>query len=85
MLILTRKVNQKIVIGSEIEVSVVEIRGDQVKLGIVAPRTVNVHRYEVFAQIQAENRAAAATAESDLARLPRLMSSREDETREEER
>lgn len=59
MLILTRKINERIVIGDDIEVSVVEIRGDQVKVGIVAPRTVKVYRREVYDQIQAENRAAA--------------------------
>lgn len=58
MLILSRKTNERIMIGDEIEISVVEIRGDQVKLGIVAPRTISVHRKEVFDAIQEENRAA---------------------------
>jgi carbon storage regulator len=74
MLILTRKVNERIVIGDDIEVSVVEIRGDQVKLGISAPQNVKVHRREVFDQIQAENRAAALSASPDLAGLAGLFS-----------
>jgi len=59
MLILTRKVDEKIVIGDDVSVSVVEIRGDQVRLGVDAPRTVKVFRKEVFDAICAENRAAA--------------------------
>lgn len=73
MLILTRKTNERIVIGNDIEVSVVEIRGDQVKLGIVAPRDVKVHRREVFDAIQEENRAAAEGTPTDLSSLSGLL------------
>jgi carbon storage regulator len=59
MLILSRKINEKIMIGEDISVSVIEIRGDQVKLGVEAPRTVKVFRQEVFDAIRAENKAAA--------------------------
>ena len=69
MLILARRVNESIVIGDEIRVSVVDIRGDQVKLGIDAPRSVKVYRQEVFDAIQAENRAAAASRATDLPSL----------------
>ncbi|MCG8478173.1 MAG: carbon storage regulator CsrA [Spirochaetales bacterium] len=75
MLILSRKVDERIVIGDDIEVSVVEIRGDQVKLGIVAPRSVKVYRREVFDAIQEENRAAARDATVDLPDLSDLFSS----------
>jgi carbon storage regulator len=61
MLILSRRLNEKIVIGEDIVVSVVEVRGDQVKLGIDAPRNVKVFRQEVFNAIQEENRKAAAS------------------------
>jgi len=71
MLILSRRVNEKIVIGDEIIVSVIEVRGDQVKIGIEAPRTVKVFRLEVFEAIQAENRTAAAAAAADV-KLPEL-------------
>jgi carbon storage regulator len=62
MLILSRRLNEKIVIGEDIVVSVVEVRGDQVKLGIDAPRSVKVFRQEVFNAIQEENRKAAAAS-----------------------
>jgi carbon storage regulator len=66
MLILSRRVNEKIVIGDEILVSIIEVRGDQVKIGIEAPRSVKVFRMEVFEAIQAENRAAAQASEAQL-------------------
>lgn len=54
MLVLTRRANQSIIIGTDIIVTVLEIRGDQVRLGITAPRNVSVHREEVFVEIQRE-------------------------------
>ncbi len=60
MLVLTRRLNQSIKIGDDIEITVVEVRGDQVRLGVNAPRDVSVHRKEVYLQIQQENRAASA-------------------------
>lgn len=62
MLILSRKLNEKVVIGDGVVVSIIEIRGDQVKLGIDAPKTVKVYRQEVYDAIQAENRLAAESA-----------------------
>jgi carbon storage regulator len=59
MLILSRKVNEKIMIGDDISVSIIEIRGDQVRLGVDAPKAVKVYRQEVFDAIKAENKAAA--------------------------
>jgi carbon storage regulator len=59
MLILSRKVNESIIIGDKIEVSIVDLKGDQVKLGIRAPRDVKVYRQEVYDEIQRENREAA--------------------------
>ena len=52
MLVLTRKLNQEIVIGDEIRITVVAVGGDQVKLGITAPRSVPVHRLEVYQERQ---------------------------------
>jgi carbon storage regulator len=60
MLILSRKVNERVVIGDEITVSIIEIRGDQVRLGVNAPKTVKVFRQEIYDEIRAENQAAAA-------------------------
>jgi carbon storage regulator len=62
MLILSRKINEKIMIGDDISVSLIEIRGDQVRIGVEAPRTVKVFRKEVFDAIMAENKAAAESA-----------------------
>jgi carbon storage regulator len=62
MLILSRKINEKIMIGEDISVSIIEIRGDQVRLGVDAPKTVKVFRQEVFDAIMAENRAAARSS-----------------------
>ncbi len=55
MLVLSRKKNESIVINNDITVTVVEIRGDKVRLGIVAPKEVPVHRQEVFDAIHGKN------------------------------
>lgn len=59
MLALTRKANESIMIGSDIEVTILEIRGEQIKLGISAPKSVPVYRKEVYVQIQDANKEAA--------------------------
>jgi carbon storage regulator len=59
MLILSRKIDEKIMIGDNISVSVIEIRGDQVRIGVDAPKNVKVYRREVFDAILEENKAAA--------------------------
>lgn len=59
MLVLTRKKNESLMIGGDIEIVVVEIQGDQVRIGINAPRSVPVHRKEVFDEIIEANRAAS--------------------------
>ena len=59
---MARKVGQRIVIAGDIEITVVEVRGDQVRLGITAPREIAVHRKELLEQIVAENIKAAETA-----------------------
>src|SRR5205085_7079865 len=73
VLVLTRRANQSIMIGHEIVVTVLEVRGDQVRLGIKAPRSIDVHREEIFAQLQQANRdAVRSTSETiDLEELPR--------------
>ena len=62
MLVLTRHVHQSIVIGHDVVVTVLEVRGDQVRLGITAPKDIQVHREEVFAALTAANRQAATSA-----------------------
>lgn len=54
MLVLSRKKDEKIIIGDHIEILVIEIRGDKVRLGIQAPKEMTVHRQEVYNAIQAE-------------------------------
>jgi carbon storage regulator len=60
MLVLSRQRDERIVIGDEVEVVVVDIRGDKVRLGIVAPNTVSVHRKEIYEAIRRENQDASA-------------------------
>lgn len=69
MLVITRRHDESIVIGEGIEVRVVRVEGDSVRLGITAPASVRVHRREVYDQICRENLLAAGTSEwaSDLA------------------
>jgi len=62
MLILSRKINEKIMIGDDIAISIIDIRGDQVRIGVEAPKSVKVFRREVFDAIRAENKAAAQSA-----------------------
>ena len=78
MLVLTRRPNQSIVIGGGIVVTVLEVRGDQVRLGIKAPRDVDVHRDEVWAELQQANRAAALPDRSMVEGLEQLRRQRPD-------
>ena len=59
MLALARKVNESIMLGNDIEITLLEIKGDQVKIGISAPKSVPIYRKEIYLQIQEENRQAA--------------------------
>ena len=72
MLVLSRQRDETIMIGDDIEVTVVDIRGDKVRLGITAPREISVHRKEVYDAIRRENRAAAQVKPEDLSGLGKL-------------
>ena len=74
MLVLSRKVDESIIIDGRITVQVVEIRAGEVRIGIDAPRSISVHRKEVFEAIQAENIAAAGGTVPDLEKLSRELS-----------
>lgn len=71
MLVLSRREAQSIVIGGNVIVTVVSVRGDHVRLGIEAPRSVTVHRKEVAVAIEAANREALAAEDLDPSALPR--------------
>lgn len=75
MLALARKTGQSIVIGNDIEVTLLEIKGDQVKLGISAPKSVSIYRKEIYAQIQEENKSAGQ--EIDVAKLKDVFSKKQ--------
>ncbi|QHS23289.1 carbon storage regulator CsrA [Virgibacillus sp. MSP4-1] len=59
MLVLTRKIGESIQIGDDITIKVVGVDGDQIKLGIDAPKHVDIHRQEIYQMIQEENKAAS--------------------------
>ena len=69
MLVLTRKTNERIMITDEIEIMIVEVQGDHVKLGINAPRDISVNRKEVYELIKRENIEAAQSKVVDLDKL----------------
>jgi carbon storage regulator len=70
MLVLTRKPGQKLLIGDDITITVLEVKGDLVKIGIEAPREIPVHRFEVYEAIEKENQAAAQVKKDILSSLP---------------
>ncbi len=73
MLILTRKLGESITIGDDIKVSVLGIRGRQVRLGIEAPTRVVVHREEIYVKIQEENRKASKETKGDILGVVKLI------------
>ncbi|HHT28022.1 MAG TPA: carbon storage regulator CsrA [Firmicutes bacterium] len=66
MLVLTRKRDESIVIGDDIKITVVDVRGDQVKLGIEAPREISIHREEVYNEIQLEGHRSRSDTDVDV-------------------
>ena len=75
MLALARKVNESIMIGGDIEITLLEIKGDQVKIGISAPKSVPIYRKEIYLQIQEENK--QAMQEVDLSVVQSLFGKKE--------
>lgn len=71
MLALSRKVNEAIVIGHDVEITILEVKGDQVKIGINAPKSVPIYRKEIYVQIQEANKEAVVGGASpeDLKKL----------------
>ena len=79
MLVLTRKKGEKIVIGDNIFVTVLEVKGDQIQLGIDAPRKISVHREEVFREIQEENIKAHQARTAELQQVQKLLGEKKGE------
>ena len=73
MLVLSRQRDETIMIGDDVEITVVDIKGDKVRLGINAPREIQVHRKEVYDAIKRENTAAANVQVDDLSRATRKL------------
>jgi len=70
---LTRKIGESIAIGDDIQIHVVDIRGSQVKLGIMAPKEVEIYREEVYLKIQEENRLAAQVSKDALSSVESFL------------
>jgi carbon storage regulator len=73
MLVLSRQRDETIMIGDEIEITVVDIRGDKVRLGITAPTRIAVHRKEVYEAIRKENEEASRVASADLPNMGQVL------------
>ncbi len=69
MLVLSRQRDESIMIGDNVQITIVDIRGDKVRLGIMAPSEIPVHRKEVYDAIQRENRKASGISADDLTEL----------------
>jgi len=76
VLILTRKLGESITIDNDIKITVLGIYGKQVKLGILAPDKVSVHREEIFKRIQEENQSASLSLKEDLLEVAKILKSK---------
>ena len=73
MLVLTRRAGESVMIGDNVIITVLEARGDVIRLGIEAPREVQVHREEVYRELQAANREAASPTEDEVEAVAKMM------------
>jgi carbon storage regulator len=77
MLVLTRRAGESVMIGDDVVITVLEARGDVIRLGIQAPRDVQVHREEVYRELQAANREAASPTEDAVRALTKMLNKEE--------
>lgn len=73
MLVLSRRAGESVVLGDDITVTVLEVRGDVVRIGIDAPRSLKVHRAELLAQLEESNRQAASPSDDVVAELSKAL------------
>lgn len=82
MLILDRKENESIMIGENVEITIVSIKGDHAKIGINAPLSIKVYRKEIYNEIQAQNIEAAKIKPNDFKNVGELFKNRENSNKE---
>ncbi|BCY15137.1 carbon storage regulator CsrA [Actinoplanes sp. L3-i22] len=73
MLVLTRRAGESVMIGDDVVITVLEARGDVIRLGIQAPRDVQVHREEVYRELQDANRAAASPSDAEVDAITKMF------------
>jgi carbon storage regulator len=78
MLVLSRRSGESVVVGDDVTVTILEVRGDVVRLGIDAPRSVKVHRAELLAELASSNQEAASPAEDAVASLAEALRRRKE-------
>jgi carbon storage regulator len=73
MLVLTRRPGQSVMVGDDVVITVLEVRGEVIRLGIAAPRTVQVHREEVYRELQRANQEAASSSDHAALAVTELL------------
>jgi carbon storage regulator len=79
MLVLTRKPGQSIIIGDNIRITLIEIQGEQARLGIDAPKSIAVYRMEVYEEIAKQNKISLETAGADISGILKFLANKEKE------
>ncbi len=73
MLVLTRRAGESVMVGDDVVITVLEVRGEVIRLGIRAPREIQVHREEIYRELQAANREAASPSDDAVLALTRML------------
>jgi carbon storage regulator len=79
MLILTRKLGESVTIGDDIKITILGVRGRQVRLGVIAPQKVTIHREEIYFKIQEENKRAVGSTVDEVSRIALLIREKDQE------